>query len=158
MGKRHKTRFVGKKYKIKFDLFGLIAFLLVMIPNIVWFFVPAHNDVLRKIKTSTEILDLVAKICQVFIAFCFTFIVIRSGYKKRLPIFIISFFIFLILYYLCWIIYYIGANAFTVMGLTILPCFAFVCLSFYKNNMIALVPVLIFTVCHFVYALSNFAF
>lgn len=33
------------KYRFGFDFWGLILFLLVMVPNFIWFAVPAPNDV-----------------------------------------------------------------------------------------------------------------
>lgn len=35
-----------KKYKLSFDIWGLLLFLIIMIPDFVWFSVPAPNDVL----------------------------------------------------------------------------------------------------------------
>ena len=31
----------NKKYKIGFDIWGLIIFIVIMIPNFIWFAVPA---------------------------------------------------------------------------------------------------------------------
>ena len=37
-----------KKYKMGFDIWGLITFIIIiMIPNFIWFAVPAANDILR---------------------------------------------------------------------------------------------------------------
>jgi hypothetical protein len=36
-----------KPYRFGFDIWGLLLFLLVMLPNFIWFAVPAPNDVLR---------------------------------------------------------------------------------------------------------------
>ena len=36
-----------KNYRIGFDLPGLLLFLMIMIPNVIWFVIPAANDVLR---------------------------------------------------------------------------------------------------------------
>ena len=36
-----------KKYKLSFDIWGLLLFLIIMIPNFIWFLYPAPNDVLR---------------------------------------------------------------------------------------------------------------
>ena len=36
----------NKKYKIGFDIWGLIIFIVIMIPNFIWFAVPAPNDIL----------------------------------------------------------------------------------------------------------------
>ena len=57
-----------KKYRIRFDIFGLLLFLLIMIPNFIWFAVPAPNDVLRA-ESFTPIIDGIGSVSQVvFIA------------------------------------------------------------------------------------------
>ncbi len=32
-----------KKYKIGFDIWGALLFLIIMIPNFIWFVIPAPN-------------------------------------------------------------------------------------------------------------------
>ena len=60
-----------KKYKLSFDIWGLLLFLIIMIPNFIWFSIPAPNDVLRA-DSITEVADTIASICQVLmiIALC----------------------------------------------------------------------------------------
>lgn len=36
-----------KKYRIGFDIWGLIIFIIIMVPNFIWFVVPAPNDIFR---------------------------------------------------------------------------------------------------------------
>ena len=36
-----------KHYRLGFDIWALILFLAVMIPTIIWAFVPAQDDILR---------------------------------------------------------------------------------------------------------------
>lgn len=57
-----------------------------------------------------------------------------------------------------WICYYIGiTNLPVVMGLTIPPCLAFLFYAIYRKNIIALIPIIVFTLCHLIYAIMNFA-
>ena len=60
-----------KKYRFGFDIWGLALFLIIMIPNFIWFAVPAPNDILRT-NSITEIPDRIASVCQVLmvIALC----------------------------------------------------------------------------------------
>ena len=37
-----------KKYRFGFEPWGLLLFLVVMLPNLIWFAVPAPNDILRE--------------------------------------------------------------------------------------------------------------
>ena len=53
-----------KNYKVGFDIWGALLFLIIMIPNFIWFAVPAPNDILRT-DSITQILDTVASVCQV---------------------------------------------------------------------------------------------
>ena len=36
-----------KEYRIGFDIWGALLFLIIMLPNTIWFAVPAPNDILR---------------------------------------------------------------------------------------------------------------
>ena len=53
-----------KEYKFGFNIYGLLLFLIIMIPNFIWFAVPAPNDVLR-VDLVTEEIDAIAYFCQV---------------------------------------------------------------------------------------------
>ena len=55
---------VLKEYKFGFNIYGLLLFLIIMIPNFIWFAVPAPNDVLR-VELVTEVIDAIASVCQV---------------------------------------------------------------------------------------------
>lgn len=53
-----------RNYKIGFDIWGLILFLVIMLPNFIWFVVPDVNDVLRN-NSITPYIDMIASIFQV---------------------------------------------------------------------------------------------
>ena len=57
-----------KKYKIGFDIWGLILFLVIMIPNFIWFAVPAPNDILR-VESVTKVADAIGSVSQVLMVF-----------------------------------------------------------------------------------------
>lgn len=59
-----KLGLVLNKYKLGFDVFGLLLFFIIMIPNCIWFAIPAPDDVLRA-DSVTVPFDTVASICQV---------------------------------------------------------------------------------------------
>ena len=62
-----------------------------------------------------------------------------------------------LLYFLCWIFYYVGVtNAAVMLGLTIFPCLAFLFFAIDRKNMIAVIPILIFMVCHLIYGMVNY--
>ena len=62
---------VLKEFKFGFNIYGLLLFLIIMIPNFIWFAVPAPNDVLRT-ESVTEVIDTITSVCQVLmvIALC----------------------------------------------------------------------------------------
>ena len=56
---------VLKEFKFGFNIYGLLLFFIIMIPNFIWF------DVLRT-ESVTEVIDTIASVCQVLmvIALC----------------------------------------------------------------------------------------
>ena len=145
-----------KRYKLSFEICGLLLFLLVMIPNFIWFAVPAPNDILRA-NTITEMVDTVASVCQILmiVAIC----IFRNRESKKLCIspFIIMAAACYLLYVASWIAYYSGmTNVVVILGLTIPPCLAFLFFAIDRKNGIALIPISIFTICHLVYGAVNF--
>lgn len=60
-----------RKYKICFDILGLLLFLIIMIPNFIWFSVPTSNDILSN-ESITPVINMIASIFQVImvIALC----------------------------------------------------------------------------------------
>ena len=145
-----------KKYKIGFDAWGLIIFLIIMIPNFIWFAVPAPNDILRA-ESITEIADTIASICQVLMIMSLCIFSNKERKKLKITRFIITTIICCLLYFLCWLFYYIGVtNGLVILGLTIFPCLAFLFFAIDRKNMIAIIPVIAFTICHLIYGVVNF--
>lgn len=145
-----------KKYRLNFDIWGLMLFLVIMTPNFIWFAVPAPNDVLRT-DSVTEILDAIASVCQVFMAAALCLLKNRESRKMRLSPLITAVIVCCLLYFASWIIYYTRAvNPLVISGLTVSPCAAFLFFAIDRKNKPAVVPILIFTVCHIIYAAVNF--
>ena len=145
-----------KKYRFGLDVSGLLLFLIIMIPNFIWFAVPAPNDILRT-DSITGTLDTVASICQVLMIIILC--VFRNRECKRISIspFIIAVIICCLLYFISWGVYYIGVvNAVVILGLTIPPCLAFLVFAIERKNKIAIIPISIFTACHIIYGIVNF--
>ena len=145
-----------KRYKLGFEVYGLLLFLIVMIPNFIWFAIPAPNDILRA-ESITETVDTAASVCQILMiaALC----IFRNRESKKLCItpLIIMAAVCYILYVASWIAYYNGiTNAIVILGLTIPPCLTFLLFAIDRKNGIALIPILIFTICHMIYGAVNF--
>ena len=52
-----------KEYRFGFQVWGLVLFIGIMLPNFVWFAVPAPNDILRG-ESVTEIADIISSVFQ----------------------------------------------------------------------------------------------
>ncbi|WP_281672426.1 hypothetical protein [Pseudoramibacter alactolyticus] len=144
------------KYRFGFDVWGLVLFFIIMIPNFIWFAVPAENDVLRT-ESITPVIDMIASIAQVtmIITLC---IIKRSDNdkpgKRSLLLIIV---LLVVLYGLGWIAYYMGnIGLLTILDLCIAPSLAFIVFAIYRRNYPALILAMIFTVCHVIFGVVNF--
>ena len=147
-----------KKYRFGFDIGGLLLFLIIMIPNFIWFAVPAPNDILRN-PSITETIDAVASVFQVIMIICLCILKNRNQSKIHITPLIIITLSSCILYFISWMFYYGGiTNAFVILGLTIPPCMAFLFYSLDRKNVIAVVPTIVFTICHLIYGIVNYIF
>ncbi len=145
-----------KTYRFGFDIWGLILFIIIMLPNIIWFIKPAPNDILRG-ESVTAIIDTVASICQVLFVTMMSVIINKSAGKIRMTRLIVFTLICIVLYFGGWVLYYFGiVNTLIIILLTLPPCAAFVCYLLDRKNIIALIPASIFTICHLVYGVVNF--
>ncbi len=142
--------------KITFNISALILFVIIMLPNIVWFIVPSPNDILRA-ESTTPILDVFATVAQVMTiaALC----IIKNSTAKKLDVtaFIILSLVFCLMYYICWVLYYLNTvNAFVIIGLSVFPCAAFAAYAVDRKNYIALFPTGLFAVLHLASSVINF--
>ena len=145
-----------KKYRFGFDIFGLILFLLVMIPNFIWFAVPAPNDVLRT-ESITPIIDVIGSVSQVVFIAAICILIRKDVDKIRLSKLIILSLAMVITYFVGWILYYSGiVNPIVIALLTIPPCIAFIIYTIDRKNIVATIPAIIFTVCHVIYGVVNY--
>ncbi len=145
-----------KKYRFGFDIMGLVLFLIVMIPNFIWFAVPAPNDILRN-ESVTALVDTIGSICQVLFVSFLCVIINKEKNKLHFSPLIILTVICIILYFTGWILYYNGiTNSLVIIILTLSPCLAFIFFALDKKNIIAVVPAVCFTICHLIYGVVNF--
>ena len=145
-----------KKYRFGFDISGLIIFLIVMIPNFIWFAVPAPNDILRK-ESATALIDTIASVCQVLFLTALCIIINKERNKMKFTPLLITSIICIGLYYLGWVLYYTSiVNSIVILFLTLPPCFSFVLFALDRKNTIAFIPAICFTICHFIYGMVNY--
>ena len=141
-----------RKYWFCFDGWGLGMFLAVMLPNFIWFAVPAPVDILRTGSVTRE-LDTAAGICQVLLTVSLVCIGNRERPRCR-PIFPAS---ACLGYYVAWALYYQGITGpAVILALALFPCAAFLLFAVQRRNYAAVVPAAIFTVCHLISSAVNF--
>lgn len=145
-----------KKYKIGFDIWGLIIFLIIMLPNFIWFAVPAPNDILRT-ESVTVVIDVIGSICQVLITFSLCAFINSERKKLSFTKTIIIVICCCVIYFASWMLYYLGTtNTIVILGLTIPPCMAFLFFAIDRKKYISIIPISIFTICHFIYGVVNY--
>ena len=145
-----------KKYRFGFDYFGLVVFGLIMIPNVIWAFMPPAVDVLRK-DSVTPLIDIIGSVFQVLMIAGLTFIVNSQKPRLSLSFSVILCIACILIYSGCWIFYFngIAVNS-VIIGITITPCFAFIFAALERSNYLSLIPIAGFTVCHLIFTLVNF--
>lgn len=145
-----------KKYKIGFDLWALLLFLVIMLPNFIWMYIPAPNDILR-FSSITPIIDTIGSIFQVIFILLMCILIRKDRAKIKFFKIIIGTIISVICYFIGWIFYYCGfTNSLIIVLLTIPPCLAFLLYTIDRKNVLALISVIIFTICHIIYGFVNY--
>ncbi len=128
----------------------------MMLPNFIWFAVPAVNDVLRE-KSVTPFVDMIASVFQVVMIVALCIIINKYRQKPMKKVVFRGIVILLVLYYIGWCLYYAGIiNPAVILDLSLAPCLAFILFSMSRKNAIALLSAIIFTLCHVLYGIINF--
>lgn len=145
-----------KNYKFSFDIWGLLLFLIIMVPNFIWFAVPAPNDILRA-ESVTSIADAIGSVCQIIFIVALCIVKRKDMERIKVSPLIVMVIVLVVIYFIGWIAYYIGITSpLVILLLTIPPCGAFTLYSIDRKNVIALIPIIVFTFCHMVYGVINF--
>ena len=131
------------KNTLKFNIFGLLLFVIVMLPNVLWFIFPPQNDILRN-ESLTPTIDVIASVFQVIMVVSLCFV-----NKKQAKKYDLLSLICVAIYFLCWILYYCNvANSVVILGLCLFPCLAFIFYEIRIKNWVALVATVLFSVLH----------
>ena len=145
-----------KHYRFGLDPWGLLLFLLVMLPNFVWFAVPASNDILRT-DSATPVADAIGSVFQVLTVACFCFVIPKSRSKLRFSPLIVATIICVAIYYIGWVLYYTdNVSPTVILLLTIPPCLAFILFAADRRNLPAVVLAAGFTVGHLVFGVVDY--
>ncbi len=146
-----------KEYNLKLDKIGLLLFLVLMVPTFFWAAIPAKVDILR-VESKTPQLDILASVFQVALV-----IILCSFRRKEIETNKLtktmnySTVICCTVYYIGWIFYYMSfTNFIVIMVLTLFPSFAFLSYQIAKQNWLAILPTILFTILHFIHGIVNF--
>ncbi len=143
-------------YRFGFDPWGLILFLLVMLPNFIWFAVPAPDDILRA-DSVTPVMDAIGSVFQVLTVACLCFVIHKDRSKLCLSSLIIATIICVAIYYIGWALYYTAnVSPIVILLLTLPPCLAFLLFAIDRKNLPAVIFATVFAVCHLVFGVVNF--
>ena len=146
-----------RKYRFGLDVWGLVLFALVMVPNFIWFAVPAPNDVLRG-ESVTPGLDIAASVFQAGLVGTMCLLRNRGAQRPMGPGWRLAIAGALALYWTGWILYYQGiTHVFLLLGQCVTPCLVFACFTAARKNGAALLCALGFFICHGLYGVMNFA-
>ena len=143
-------------YKLGFDIWALILFLAVMIPTIIWAFVPAPNDVLRT-ESATPIVDTIASALQFIAIACLCVLISKDAGKVRLSPQVILSGLCVLIYFAGWVLYYCGFSAsWVILLMTLSPCLALILYAADRRNLPAAILASGFAICHLIFAIVNF--
>ena len=143
-------------YKFKIDFWRIGLFLLMMLPNFLWFAFSAPNDLLR-ISSVTPITDAIGSFLQISLIASLSCLARKDSKPLRFSAGIIATLICVIAYFVGWVLYYNAiVYAWVILMLTLPPCLAFLFYAIDRKNWIATILGIGFTVCHLIFALVNF--
>ncbi|MBP5556488.1 MAG: hypothetical protein J6X65_02105 [Bacteroidales bacterium] len=144
------------RYRFGFDIWGLLLFLLVMLPNFIWFAVPAPDDILRT-ESVTPVVDIIGSVFQVLTVACLCFVICKERSKFRFSPLVVATVACLAAYYIGWARYYADITAlWVILLLTLPPCLAFILFAIDRKNLPAVVSAASFTVCHCIFGVVNY--
>ena len=114
-----KGRCEVKNHKICFDIWGLVLFLVIMLPNFIWFAIPAPNDILQA-DSVTPTVDAIGSFCQIFFIIALCILQRKITPKIQVNSLIIMVTASVLLYFTGWIFYYVGiTNPLIILLLTV---------------------------------------
>ena len=147
-----------KNYKLGFSLKGFTAFMLIMIPNVIWMIKPPVYNPIAGNSIPYPIFDLVANVSQtIMIALLIILIPKKTGKGKAIKInFSLASFC-LVGYFIAWISYYNGISfPWLYVSMAVLPSVFFISIDLWLNNYIAVVPSIVFGITHVAFTCHNF--
>ena len=138
------------KYRIGFSLTGFVAFLIPMLPNLIWMLLPGELNELLKGEETSPLLDLLENLTR------FSFIILlillirkesrKTFYKRWIAgVGLLS----LLGYLLLWmLVYQMGVTPLFLFGMALLPSIYFICVCVFQENNPAFIAAILFAAIH----------
>lgn len=149
-----------KNYRIGFSIKGLLIMMLVMIPNIIWVFVPPANNPLAYNSTTYPIFDIIENGSQI-VMFIVLILLVRKDKNGdgNAKIYLGLASLFLACYYVLWVMYFAGRiYPLALVGMALFPPLYYFFVALWIRNRIALIPCVIFGLTHIVITCSNYLY
>ena len=134
---------------------GFLVFLLPMLPNFLFFILPALSGAKAAAK-SPFILDIIEHGSQAIFFMLLIFWLSKKA-SPMLSLYTILMAVFLLFYFGCWADYFtVGANFTMLMLMAIVPVIYFLLSSIWLHNTIAIIPLAIFGITHIIITYINY--
>lgn len=146
--------------KVTFSYRALIIFILLMLPNVIYFISPP-TDVPKTLGGSVKLIGVAENVIRA-ISFLLLFFVPKNPNASLKSPWVIGIVIFMVLYFVLWRRYFLEGSSYAVLGkdflgipmpMVIFPVGCLICTGFWLNCIPAVISLVIFGIVH---ALSHF--
>jgi small-conductance mechanosensitive channel len=146
-----------KNYRFGFSLKGFIAFVFVMIPNIIWMLVPPVNNPIAGNNAPDSVFEIVLGASQFALVASLIILNRRDSHNNKTnKILIVLAFLCLTGYYVSWISYYAGiVNPWMFVGMAVLPSVYFIAVGLWLKNYVSIIPGIVFGITHTIITCLN---
>lgn len=146
----------ARQLRFGFSPGGLLAFALVMLPNLLWLLAPPLNDPLAANSAPSALLELLEHASQWVLVATLVLLVNREK-GRRSRVFLFAAALPLAGYYALWAAYYAGMSpAWLLLGLAVLTPLFFCLAAVWLKNWAALPPAVVFGIAHIAVTCSNY--
>lgn len=137
-----------KNYRLGFEFCGFILSLAIILPGVIWYFVPSPNDILRS-ANAMFVPTMPAAVLLGLTMLTSSLLINLDSRELRFNPAAFLIFAFGAIYYTGWFLYYAGlASAFTLTLFSVAPVIMFASLAFDRKNIFSLVLSVSFAAVH----------
>lgn len=147
-----------RNYKIGFSFAGIIAVILIMIPNMLFLFITPSIDNLSSNEARFWLWNILENIGRFGMMISLCVITNKNGKRQNRVLDFTAIFLLLV-YYVLWIAYFKGIQGgLGLVGMALFPSVFFLLISWKLKNMFAFSFSLVFAITHIAITSSNFLF